>query len=255
MAAAIIQNTVLLTTNANGVLLLIWLLDTSKLSGRYSALCPRLLPYLGKLCTHKLGSMTVLKIISQTEEPDARRLLLNAIFNEPSLLDDVLRDQIHGLGLVQKILSIEDLERRDIIAQQIRDSINRLQLQHVQAYKKLLEELEQSVDNNNNNNEDCQENSTQDSCAKGPTDDGNDNSKPASGEDTQWTRNPQAVAMMANMYAAAMATAAASMQQQQQQPVTNGSPNMPDFSQFDHFIKSLLRNDNIVQTSTVKDTN
>lgn len=200
--------------------------------------------------------MTVFKIISQTEEPDARRLLLNAIFNEPSLLDDVLRDQIHGLGLVQKILSIEDLERRDIIAQQIRDSINRLQLQHVQAYKKLLEELEQSVDNNNNNNnEDCQENSTQDSSAKGPTDDGNDNSKPASGEDTQWTRNPQAVAMMANMYAAAMATAAASMQQQQQQPVTNGSPNMPDFSQFDHFIKSLLRNNNNVQTSTVKDTN
>lgn len=79
VAAAIVQNTVLLTTNANGVLLLTWLLDTSELPGRYRVLCPRLLPYLNKLSTHKLGSMTVNKVIHQTQEPDAAALLLNAL--------------------------------------------------------------------------------------------------------------------------------------------------------------------------------
>ncbi|KAG2205665.1 hypothetical protein INT47_008021 [Mucor saturninus] len=79
VAAAIVQNTVLLTTNANGVLLLTWLLDTSELPGRYRVLCPRLLPYLNKLSTHKLGSMTVNKVIHQTQEPDASSLLLNAL--------------------------------------------------------------------------------------------------------------------------------------------------------------------------------
>jgi hypothetical protein len=79
VAAAIVQNTVLLTTNANGVLLLTWLLDTSDLPGRYRVLCPRLLPYLNKLSSHKLGSMTVYKVINQTEEPDASALLMNAL--------------------------------------------------------------------------------------------------------------------------------------------------------------------------------
>ncbi|GAA5797070.1 hypothetical protein HPULCUR_002448 [Helicostylum pulchrum] len=79
VAAAIVQNTVLLTTNANGVLLLTWLLDTSDLPGRYRVLCPRLLPYLSKLSAHKLGSMTVNKLINQTQEPDASALLLNAL--------------------------------------------------------------------------------------------------------------------------------------------------------------------------------
>ncbi|KAI8641061.1 hypothetical protein BD408DRAFT_368925 [Parasitella parasitica] len=83
VAAAIVQNTVLLTTNANGVLLLSWFLDTSELPGRYRVLCPRLLPYLNKLSSHKLGSMTVHKVINQTEEPNASALLLNALSDKP----------------------------------------------------------------------------------------------------------------------------------------------------------------------------
>jgi len=73
----------LLTTNANGVLLLTWLLDTSELSGRYRVLCPRLLPYLNKLSTHKLGSMTVNKVINQNQDPNASALLLNALSDNP----------------------------------------------------------------------------------------------------------------------------------------------------------------------------
>lgn len=60
-------------------MLLTWLLDTSDLPGRYRVLCPRLLPYLNKLSTHKLGSMTVNKVINQSQEPDAASLLLNAL--------------------------------------------------------------------------------------------------------------------------------------------------------------------------------
>lgn len=87
VAAAIVQNTVLLTTNANGVLLLTWLLDTSELQGRYRVLCPRLLPYLSKLSTHKLGSMTVNKVINQTQDPNASALLLNALSDNSSSVE------------------------------------------------------------------------------------------------------------------------------------------------------------------------
>ncbi|KAI8139180.1 armadillo-type protein [Fennellomyces sp. T-0311] len=211
VGAAIIQNAVLLTTNANGVLLLVWLLDTSELPGRYGALCPRLLPYLSKLCTHKLGAMTIFKVINQRHDLDARNLLLNALFNDPTLLDDVLRDQVHGLGLIQKIIAAD---RRDTLVKPVLEALTeRLHVKNTQAYKRLFEELEQTTETTNTVEENSNKNHE------------------------QWTQSPQAVAMMANMYAAAMATAAANMQQhQQQQPV------MPDLTQFDNLIKSLLRN-------------
>ncbi|KAG1469549.1 hypothetical protein G6F56_003194 [Rhizopus delemar] len=78
LASAIVQNAVLLTTNPNGILLLNWFLD-SQLPSRYRVLCPRLLPYLNKLCSHKLGSQTVQKIVQQTEEHDSATLLLNSL--------------------------------------------------------------------------------------------------------------------------------------------------------------------------------
>ena len=211
VGAAIIQNAVLLTTNANGVLLLVWLLDTSELPGRYGALCPRLLPYLSKLCTHKLGAMTIFKVINQRHDLDARNLLLNALFNDPSLLDDVLRDQVHGLGLIQKVIAAD---RREILVKPVIESLTeRLHVQNTQSYKRLFEELDQTTD---------------DTSAAGE--------EQISKNTEQWTQSPQAVAMMANMYAAAMATAAANMQPQQQPPA------MPDLTQFDNLIKSLLRN-------------
>lgn len=79
VAAAIVQNAVLLTTNPNGALLLNWFLDASQLPSRYRVLCPRLLPYLTKLVNNKLGSITIQKIVQQTEEADAATLLLNSL--------------------------------------------------------------------------------------------------------------------------------------------------------------------------------
>ncbi|ORE08005.1 ARM repeat-containing protein [Rhizopus microsporus var. microsporus] len=79
VAASIVQNATLLTTNANGSLLLNWFLDSSQLPGRYRVLCPRLLPYLSKLCINKLGSITIQRIIQQSEEPDAATLIMNSL--------------------------------------------------------------------------------------------------------------------------------------------------------------------------------
>ena len=268
VGAAIIQNAVLLTTNTNGVLLLIWLLDTSELPGRFGALCPRLLPYLVKLCTHKLGAMTIFKVINQRHNLDARNLLLNAVFNEPALLDDVLRDQVHGLGLVQKIIAIPQLERRDELIQLIMESLTeRLDVQATtQAYKRLIDEIEQqqqqpSEDGSSTEssemitkqlNEESTEEQNQEQSKEEQTVEQIQESKKSeqnweqlqqvnsADQQQQWTQSPQAVAMMANMYAAAMATAAASMQHQQVPTVPAAA--MPDLTQFDNLIKSLLRN-------------
>ncbi|KAI8993655.1 armadillo-type protein, partial [Pilobolus umbonatus] len=79
ISSAIVQNIVLLTTNANGVLLVTWLLDSSELPNRYRVTCPRLSPYLSKLSLHKLGSMTLSKIVHQTEEPNASALIMNSL--------------------------------------------------------------------------------------------------------------------------------------------------------------------------------
>ncbi|KAI9481043.1 MAG: armadillo-type protein [Benjaminiella poitrasii] len=150
VAAALVQHALLLATNANGALLLIWLLDTSGIPGRYRVLAPRLLPHLSKLCTHKLASLTILKLINQRQEPEARTMILDALFFTstgqdmvPSLIEDVLRDQVHGVNLVQKVLSSSyiDLRERQRIAERVKHYLAKLKLQHVQGYKRLVEEI------------------------------------------------------------------------------------------------------------------
>ncbi|KAI9321027.1 hypothetical protein BX666DRAFT_1913753 [Dichotomocladium elegans] len=262
IAAAVIQNAVLLTTNANGVLLLAWLTDTSNLPGRFSALCPRLLPYLGKLCTHKLGAMTIFKMINQQHDQGARNVLLNALFDDPVLLSEVLRDQVHGLSLVSKIIGIPNLERRDSIIKQVKVAL--AERAHIQTYKRLFDELDEQEQMAPSS----PDMSTNDDAAPDATatrlDPDNSNN-----DDHAWAKNPQAVAMMANMYAAAMAMAATNTQQQhmQQSTVPASTPAsvstllpaslssttsaatsaampvaIPDLSEFDKIIKSLLRN-------------
>ncbi|KAI8076855.1 uncharacterized protein BX664DRAFT_318573 [Halteromyces radiatus] len=248
-AAAIVQNAVLLTTNANGTLLLVWLLDTSELAGRYRVLYPRLLPYLSKLCTHKLGSMTVYKIIQQQEEPDTSHLFLNALTTDAPLLDDILRDQIHGLGLIQKILALPHIhDQRGSLVRRIRASLDRLQVQHIQSYKKLIEELDSVPSSNTSNNSGSGNNTpapqpSSISVASPSPSSASSSSNPLDTTNTSsmdmvsWMKNPQAVAMMANMYAAAMTAAATSQQQQQQMPSMLKVPELP---QFNHILKSLL---------------
>jgi len=145
VASAIVQNTILLATNPNGALLLTWLLDTSGLKDRYSILVPRVIPHLAHLCTHKLASLTVLKLINQRQEPKARDELVQHLFfsDNDVVIDEVLLDQVHGVALVQKILSTSyiELHERQHIAERCKQALSKLKVQHVQGYKRLVEEI------------------------------------------------------------------------------------------------------------------
>ncbi|KAJ2039230.1 hypothetical protein H4S03_001827 [Coemansia sp. S3946] len=119
VAVALVTNAVALATNANGHLLMNWLLDSSKFAGRFRVLAHQLAPHLRYLATHKLGASTVTKLVDQTAEPDARDLILNTLFfnPDPTVLDDLLVDQAQGVHLILKILqgnAIGDAEKARI---------------------------------------------------------------------------------------------------------------------------------------------
>nr|CAG8541077.1 14030_t:CDS:2 [Entrophospora candida] len=145
VAISIIINAVSLSTNPNGALLLTWMLDNSNFPGRYRLLAPRLAPHLAHLCTHKLASLTVLKIINQRQEPDARELTISSLFFSPNdqVLEDVLNDQVHGVGVVQKVLSSPYLDphEKQKLVDKVKYVLGKLKVQQVQGYKRLLEEL------------------------------------------------------------------------------------------------------------------
>ncbi|KAJ2553154.1 hypothetical protein EV175_003037 [Coemansia sp. RSA 1933] len=119
VAVALVTNAVPLATNANGHLLINWLQDSSRFTGRFRVLAHQLAPHLRYLATHKLGASTISKLAEQTMEPDARDLILNTLFfnPDPSVLDDVLLDQAQGVHIVLRILlgsSIGDTEKARI---------------------------------------------------------------------------------------------------------------------------------------------
>ncbi|ORX97272.1 hypothetical protein K493DRAFT_336624 [Basidiobolus meristosporus CBS 931.73] len=143
VAVALIHNALLLATNPNGSLLLTWLLDSSNLAGRYRALAPQFISHLSHLCTHKLASLTVFKIINQKVEADARELLLQSLFLQDQVLEDVLSDQVHGVGLIQKILASNLIEesQKNKFSERVRLMLGKLQVHQVQGYRRLMEEL------------------------------------------------------------------------------------------------------------------
>ncbi|CAG8710757.1 3709_t:CDS:2 [Gigaspora margarita] len=145
VAIAIVMNAVPLSTNPNGALLLTWMLDTSSFPGRYRILAPRLAPHLAHLCTHKLASLTVLKIINQRQESDARDLTITSLFFSANdqILEDVLSDQVHGVGVVQKVLASPyvDSNEKQRLAEKVKIVLGKLKVQQVQGYKRLMEEL------------------------------------------------------------------------------------------------------------------
>ena len=102
VATSIILNSVLLAANANGALLLTWLLDTSNLPGRFRLLATRLAPHLAQLCPHKVASTTILKLINQKVDPGTSQLLLNTLFgtHDTLILEEILAEQVHGSSFV-----------------------------------------------------------------------------------------------------------------------------------------------------------
>lgn len=145
IATAIILNSIPLATNPNGALLLTWLLDTSGFSSRYRLLAPRFAPHLSHLCTHKLASLTVLRIVNQKVEPEASSQVVEALFLSPNdhVLTDVLGDQVNGVAVVHKVLTspFVDPSKRPTYIEATKRVLIELKVIATQAYRRLIEEV------------------------------------------------------------------------------------------------------------------
>ena len=145
LAAAIALNVVELARNANSALLLTWLLDTCNFPARRIVLAPRLRDSLVEMCTHKVSYLTVLKIINQRSEPEARDMILEALFFSPGdhILEQILSDQSSGATLIFKILTTPFFEEqmRPEVVRNVTRVLNRIKAQPSQGYKRLMDEV------------------------------------------------------------------------------------------------------------------
>ncbi len=143
MAAAIALHSVQLATSSNGALLLTWFLDTCTFPRRRSVLAPRLIPHLVHLCTHKVAYLTVLKIINQRNEPEARDNILRALFFDEQTLNDIVSEQTCGATLIFKVLTTPFLDEslRPECVENVRGVLLRIKAQPNQGYKRLMDEV------------------------------------------------------------------------------------------------------------------
>ncbi|KAI0480652.1 hypothetical protein GGR56DRAFT_284729 [Xylariaceae sp. FL0804] len=145
LAAAIALHSVQLATNANGALLLTWFLDTCTFPQRRSVLAPQLVPNLVHLCTHKVAYLTVLKVINQKAEPDARDTILKALFFTPKdqTLEAILVDHACGATLIFKVLTTPffDESIRGQVVENVKNVLVRIKAQPNQGYKRLMDEV------------------------------------------------------------------------------------------------------------------
>lgn len=145
VASAIALHSVQLATNANGALLLTWFLDTCAFPNRRTALAPRLVPHLVHLCTHKVAYLTVLKVINQRNEPEAREIVLKALFFSPGdeVLEAILQDQTSGATLIFKILTTPffDEAMRSEVVKIVAKVLTRIKATPNQGYKRLMDEV------------------------------------------------------------------------------------------------------------------
>ncbi|CAK7562419.1 MAG: hypothetical protein SEPTF4163_000263 [Sporothrix epigloea] len=152
LAAVIALNSVQLATNANGALLLTWFLDTCTFPQRRIVLAPQLVPYLVHLCTHKVAYLTVLKVVNQKAEPEARDTILQALFMSPNdrVLESILSDSACGSTLIYKVLTTPFFEEsiRGQFVESVKNVLVRIKAQPSQGYKRLMDEIGLSMRNN-----------------------------------------------------------------------------------------------------------
>ncbi|ATY60109.1 RNA binding [Cordyceps militaris] len=145
LAAAIALHSVQLATNANGALLLTWFLDTCTFPLRRTVLAPRLVPHLVHLCTHKVAYLTVLKVINQKAEPEARDTILQALFFTPNdrILEAILNDQSCGATLIFKVLTTPFFDEtiRSQVVETVKNVLLNIGAQPNQGYKRLMDEV------------------------------------------------------------------------------------------------------------------
>lgn len=156
IAAAITMHTVQLATNANGALMLTWYLDTYTVNNRHSILASKLIPNLTRLCTHKLASLTVLKVINHKAEPGARQEIFNALFNPhddgPNRTLEQILNHTYGPTFIYKVLSLPLLEgpERNNAVEKIRSVLVTMKVLPGQVYKRLMDEVGLTAHNTNN---------------------------------------------------------------------------------------------------------
>lgn len=145
LAAAIALHSVQLATNANCALLLTWFLDTCTFPRRRTVLAPRLVPHLVHLCTHKVAYLTVLKVINQRNEPEARDIVLKALFfsTGDEVLEKILSDQTSGATLIFKVLTTPffDESMRTEVVKNVSKVLTKLKATPSQGYKRLMDEV------------------------------------------------------------------------------------------------------------------
>ncbi len=115
-------------------------------------LAPRFAPHLSHLCTHKLASSTVLRIVNQKNEPQAATQIANALFLAPNdqTLTDILGDQVNGVSVVLKILQSPFISQEyiDQYAEVTKRVLTDMKVTTVQAFRRLVEQVGLPVPNN-----------------------------------------------------------------------------------------------------------
>lgn len=145
VALALILRCVPMATSPNGSLLLTWLFESSQLDGIPALITPRLVPHIAQLCTHKLASGTIVRILTQTTDVASTKLILRALFDIPKaqVLEEVLLDPVHGVLLVSRALMCAalDPETQARYADAVAYIMQRNELVHVPAYRRLAEQV------------------------------------------------------------------------------------------------------------------
>ena len=145
LAALIAIHSVHLATNQNGALLLTWYLDTCTFPQRRTVLAPRLIPYLVHLCTHKVANLTVLKVINQKNEPEAKDMVLKELFFSPNdqVLEAILSDTVSGTSLIFKVLTnpfIDESVRAQVV-ENVKNVLIKIKASSAGGYKRIMDEV------------------------------------------------------------------------------------------------------------------
>ncbi|KAI9277775.1 armadillo-type protein [Sporodiniella umbellata] len=139
IAASLCQNSVALSTNANGTLLLSWLIESPNIENRMQVLASQLAPSMVQLCTHKISSQTVYKLLNQESDPVAQDIIFKSL-SEEKTLSEILTDQLRGLSFVQKVLTCPSLnkDQASSLCTQVCLALEKLK---GPGHKKLLDQL------------------------------------------------------------------------------------------------------------------
>lgn len=172
VASLIVENAPELVVNNNGSLLITWFLDTfsgcknAEYDFRYGLLCDKLMPTLDMFCTHKLGSLTIYKILNNRIDTSVKLKIMNTIFgvfNEQDfdqgqtnseVLESILQDFAEnnsGPLFIYKILTnpssfcvgsdATNQRYHQFVLSQVKRVLMDINIVNQQPYKKLMDEV------------------------------------------------------------------------------------------------------------------